>query len=146
MVGAAHGDENGDGVAARKHLLGGSGTVRPEGGIGVLPFDLETIDVRYGGKSYGKAVPHRITRHTHPKARPETAEPVPPRPTGIDYLNLTAAAHHEQVRHDRRIGYHALFNTGSSDKADTEQVPGQLSITDLLAPAGDNDSNEGVTA
>jgi putative transposase len=105
------------------------------------PFDLETIEVRYGGKSYGKAVPHRITRHTHPKARPETSEPVPPRPTGIDYLNLTATAHHEQIRHDRRIGYHALFN--SSTTADTDQVPGQLSITDLLAPAGDSENGSG---
>ncbi|BBY57177.1 hypothetical protein MSAR_36530 [Mycolicibacterium sarraceniae] len=36
------------------------------------PFDLETIEVRYREVRYGRAVPHIITRHTHPKARPET--------------------------------------------------------------------------
>ena len=45
------------------------------------PFDLETIEVRYRDKSFGKALPHTITRHAHPKARPETPEPAPaPRP------------------------------------------------------------------
>ena len=34
------------------------------------PFNLEQIEVRYGGHSYGPAVPHQITRHAHPKARP----------------------------------------------------------------------------
>ena len=34
------------------------------------PFDLETIDVRHRD-GYGLALPHNITRHTHPKARPE---------------------------------------------------------------------------
>ena len=37
----------------------------------------------------GAAVPVRISRHTHPKARAE-APPVPV-PTGIDYLSLVAA-------------------------------------------------------
>ena len=74
------------------------------------PFDLETIDVRYREASYGRAVAHIITRHTHPKARPETPEP-PPAATGIDYLALTAATHHEQIRADGRIGYNALFTT-----------------------------------
>ena len=73
------------------------------------PFDLETIEVRYRDQSYGQALPHTITRHAHPKARPETPEPAPPPATGIDYLALTAAAHHEQVRRDERIGYHALY-------------------------------------
>ena len=36
------------------------------------PFDLETSDVRYRDVSHGRAVPHIITRHTHPKARPGT--------------------------------------------------------------------------
>lgn len=88
------------------------------------PFDLETIEVRHGDRSYGLAVPHTITRHAHPKARPETVEPAPPpATTGIDYLALTAAAHHDQLRDDERIGYHALYGD--------HQVPGQLSITDL---------------
>ena len=97
------------------------------------PFDLETIDVRYQNTSHGKALPHIITRHTHPKARPETPEP-PPAPSGIDYLALTAATHHEQIRADRRIGYDALFTTPA--EAGDGQVPGQLSIDDL---DGDNE-------
>jgi putative transposase len=76
-------------------------------------------------------LPHNITRHTHPKARPETGEPVPPPATGIDYLNLTAQAHHEHVRGDQRIGFHALFGT-NADTDDSDQVPGQLSLTDII--------------
>jgi putative transposase len=90
------------------------------------PFDLETLEVRYHDKSYGKALPHIISRHTHPKARPETSPPEPPR-TGIDYLSLTAAAHDEQLRRDERIGYHALYGDGD------DQIPGQLSIDDLAS-------------
>ena len=41
------------------------------------PFDLETVEVRYRDKSYGKALPHIISRHTHPKAKPETSQPAP---------------------------------------------------------------------
>jgi len=89
------------------------------------PFDLETVEVRYRDKSYGKALPHTISRHAHPKARPETPEPEPPAATGIDYLALTAAAHHQQLRRDERIGYHALYG-------DNGQIPGQLSIDDVV--------------
>jgi Mu transposase, C-terminal./Integrase core domain. len=101
------------------------------------PFDLQTIEVRYCGKSFGTALPHNITRHTHPKARPETGEPVPPPPTGIDYLNLTAQAHHEHVRGDQRIGFHALFGT-DTDTDDSDQVPGQLSLTDIIQNTTDD--------
>ena len=59
-----------------------------------------------------------------PKARPETTQPEPPPQTGIDYLALTAAAHHEQLRRDERIGYHALYGQDG-------EIPGQLSIDDL---------------
>ncbi|WP_329142639.1 DDE-type integrase/transposase/recombinase [Streptomyces sp. NBC_01456] len=52
------------------------------------PFDLTDIDVRFGGRSFGKAIPHQITRHAHPKAKPETPVAAPPAPTGIDYLCL----------------------------------------------------------
>jgi putative transposase len=94
------------------------------------PFDMETVEVRYQSKAYGKALPHTITRHVHPKARAETPEPPTPAATGIDYLALTAQAHHEQVRADRRIGYDALFGDTASD-GDQGQIPGQLSIDDV---------------
>jgi putative transposase len=93
------------------------------------PFNLEQIQVHYRGAVYGRAVPHRITRHAHPKARPETAEPAPPpTTTGIAYLQLVADAHHAQVAADERIGYQALYCTGQ----DAGQVAGQLSIDDAL--------------
>jgi len=94
------------------------------------PFDLETVEVRYQNKSHGKALPHNITRHVHPKARPEIPEPPTPPPTGIDYLDLTERTHHQQVRADRRIGYDALFSDGDGT-GDEGQIPGQLSITDI---------------
>ena len=53
------------------------------------PFDLTSIEVRFDGRFMGHAVPLRISRHTHPKARPDAVPP--PVPTGIDYLSLLAA-------------------------------------------------------
>jgi len=94
------------------------------------PFDMETIEVRYRDAPHGRAVPHNITRHVHPKARPEIPERPTPAATGIDYLALTAQTHHEQVRSDRRIGYHALYGPTDDDNGG-EQLPGQLSIDDL---------------
>ena len=82
---------------------------------------------------------HIISRHIHPKARPETPDSAPA-VTGIDYLALTAAAHHEQLRDDERIGYHALYGPDS----DGEQVPGQLTITDLDPASGEFE--DGVSA
>ena len=59
------------------------------------PFDLERIEVHHRGVHYGRAVPFRITRHAHPKARPETTDPQPEPTTGIAYLHLVADLHAE---------------------------------------------------
>jgi len=91
------------------------------------PFNLEVIEVRHGGRSFGPALPHVITRHAHPKARPETPEPPPAPATGIAYPQLVADAHHQQVANDERIGFHALYSQLP------EQIPGQLSLNDLTA-------------
>ena len=56
------------------------------------PFDLATLSVRYQGRDMGTAVPHRIGRHVHPAAKPETS-PGPPPVTGIDYLGLVRDRH-----------------------------------------------------
>lgn len=97
------------------------------------PFNLEVIEVRHGGKSFGTAVPHVITRHTHPKARPETPEPPPAPTTGIAYLQLVADAHQQQVIDDDRIGFHALYSTPTEQHPGQSpgEIPGQLSIDDL---------------
>jgi putative transposase len=70
------------------------------------PFDLTNIRVRADGADRGRALPHQISRHAHPKARPETpAEP--PRPTtGIDYLGLLDAQHTATLA--GRVNYAAL--------------------------------------
>jgi putative transposase len=70
------------------------------------PFDLTDIRVRLDGADAGRALPHQITRHSHPKARPETpAEP--PRPTtGVDYLGLIDAEHTSRVAD--KVNYAAL--------------------------------------
>jgi hypothetical protein len=51
------------------------------------PFDLTDIDIRYGGRCFGKAVAFTLGRHAHPKARPEHPD-TPAEPSGIDYLRL----------------------------------------------------------
>lgn len=115
------------------------------------PFDLETIEVHYRDTIYGRAVPHHITRHAHPKARPETVERGEQAPdraapaTGIAYLQLVADAHHEQVAADERIGFHALYSTtqtasSGSDQPGSDQLPGQLSIDALDESAADQRS------
>jgi putative transposase len=100
------------------------------------PFNLEHIDVRHDGRSYGPALPHVITRHAHPKARPETPDEAPAPATGIAYLHLVADAHHQQVAAEERIGFHALYSTEQPSAPDTPQLPGQLpgqlSIDDAL--------------
>jgi putative transposase len=60
------------------------------------PFDLTDITVHHHGRAAGKAVPHQIGRHVHPKA---ATDPAPaPTPTGIDYLRLV------EDRHTRSLG------------------------------------------
>lgn len=117
------------------------------------PFDLETIEVHYRDKVYGRAVPHRITRHAHPKARPETLEPETDRApaTGIAYLQLVAGTHHEQVAADERIGFHALYSTGQPAPPETGQpgigqLPGQLSIDEALQDISKDISDERAEA
>ena len=77
------------------------------------PFDLTTIEVRRDGKPQGLAIPHRIGRHAHPKARPETPTP-PPAPTGINYLRLVDQAHQQQL--GGRISYDALVDAADPDQ------------------------------
>jgi putative transposase len=89
------------------------------------PFNLESIEVRHRGHSYGPAVPHVITRHTHPKARPETVEQTPAPATGIAYLHMVADAHQQQLIEEDRIGFHALYSAPdpASDASGLDQLP-----------------------
>lgn len=82
------------------------------------PFDMSDIEVRYQGRPMGKAIPRRITRHTHPQARPEAAPA--PRASGIDYLGLVRARMAEEDR--ARIAYAAM---ASEDRAGQPGPGGQ---------------------
>jgi putative transposase len=119
------------------------------------PFDMGDISVRYHGKAFGQALAHTISRHSHPKARPETPQKPPPAATGIDYLNLIAADHHAAT--GAAINFHALTgprphdepgpDDGAATRTDPDphpgpgggphsqpgQVPGQLPLPGMSA-------------
>jgi putative transposase len=79
------------------------------------PFDLTDIEVRFGGRPMGRAVPHKVARHTHPQARAEAAPA--PAPTGIDYLGLVERRRAAELA--RKISYDDLPQPGA-------QLRGQL--------------------
>jgi putative transposase len=85
------------------------------------PFDLTVLQVRYDGRDAGTALPHHITRHAHPRARPE--EPgsgdEAPRATGIDYLALLDAQHDRHLA--GRVNYAALDDSGGQQEPGQEQ-------------------------
>jgi putative transposase len=76
------------------------------------PFDLTRIEVRYQQRPFGLAVPVRIGRHTHPKAKVDVEPPAAP--TGIDYLGLLAAQRDAELG-GRRIDYAQLSDSDASD-------------------------------
>jgi putative transposase len=84
------------------------------------PFDLTDIEVRYRGRSHGKAIAFTLGRHVHPKARPEHPA-TQPEPSGIDYLKLIDAAHTQQL--ESRINYTALFGDTDGDTEPAEAAP-----------------------
>ena len=78
------------------------------------PFDLNVLFVRHNGKDAGTATPHHITRHSHPKARPEdpgSGNDVP-RATGVDYLALIGEQHDRQ--RELPVNYTALIAPAAS--------------------------------
>jgi putative transposase len=76
------------------------------------PFDLTTIEVRLHGKPMGLAIPQRIGRHAHPKAKPEQPEP-PAAASGIGYLKLIDAAHQAELAD--RVNYAAFTPTDNDE-------------------------------
>jgi putative transposase len=70
------------------------------------PFDLTVIRVRADGADAGKALPYQISRHAHPKARPETPPEAPQATTGIDYLALLDTEHTKTLA--GKVNYAAL--------------------------------------
>jgi putative transposase len=92
------------------------------------PFDLTQLAVRVEGTNAGTARPYQISRHAHPKARPETPQ-APPRPTtGIDYLALVDAEYTDNIA--GKLNYAALA------AAPPDQQPSQGQPPDADADPG----------
>jgi putative transposase len=88
------------------------------------PFDLTFMRVRLDGIDAGTAMPFQMTRHSHPKARPEVPAEEPKPTTGIDYLGLIDAAHTAELA--QRVNYAAL-----ADALPDEQPPPDAAGLDL---------------
>jgi putative transposase len=65
------------------------------------PFDLSRVEVRFEGRAMGEASPHVTRRHSHPRVADDPAPPV--EASGIDYLGVVMARHHDAL--GRRIAY-----------------------------------------
>jgi putative transposase len=82
------------------------------------PFDLSFLRVRSDGADAGTAAPFQISRHSHPKARPEVPAEEPTPTTGIDYLGLIDA--HYTAELADRVNYSALAPEPAPDLPETE--------------------------
>jgi putative transposase len=60
------------------------------------PFALGTVEVRWGGRPFGEAVAHEVSRHVHPRAEADLGLE-PPKKTGIDYLALLETEHEREL-------------------------------------------------
>ena len=74
---------------------------------------MNVLFVRHDGKDAGTATPYQITRHSHPKARPEDpgSGDDAPRATGVDYIALIGEQHDRQI--EGPVSYHALMPPAS---------------------------------
>jgi transposase InsO family protein len=93
------------------------------------PFDLTRIEVRWHGRPMGPAVPHKIGRHVHAKARPDETTPAEPARTGIDYLHLVEQQHATELA--ERVQYSQL----ASEPVPDGHVRGQLLLPDTTENA-----------
>jgi len=82
------------------------------------PFDLESVEIRFQGRSMGQGLPVTIGRHSHPQARNE-ATPAPS-PTGIDYLGLLADRRDAELA--TSINYAQLSLTDATNATDTKEI------------------------
>jgi len=99
------------------------------------PFDLESVEIRYQGRAMGKGLPVRISRHSHPRARPEAA-PLPSA-TGIDYLGLLSRRHAEELA--RAINYSGL---AAPDSSTGEAGPRTATDRGAVAEGVEDDTDE----
>jgi putative transposase len=88
------------------------------------PFDLTFMRVRHDGRDAGTAIPFQLTRHSHPKARPEVPAEEPKPTTGIDYLGLIDAQYTAELA--QRVNYAAF-----TDAPPDEQPPADADGLDM---------------
>jgi putative transposase len=86
------------------------------------PFDLSFLRVRLQGQDMGTALPFQVSRHSHPKARPETPAEEPRTTTGIDYLGLIDTAHTAELA--AKVNYAALGDPTPTPVVDLTDLPG----------------------
>jgi putative transposase len=91
------------------------------------PFDLSFLRVRSDGTDAGTALPFQISRHSHPKARPEVPAEEPTPTTGIDYLGLIDA--HYTAELADKVNYSALAPEPAAE------APADAAV-DLTDPSG----------
>ena len=99
------------------------------------PFDLTDIEVRWQGRAMGHAVPHRIGRHVHHKARPDEATPATAAPTGLNYLALVEAQHTTEI--SERLRYCQLPDG---------PLPGQQPLPGITDPDPDQTHDDDHTS
>ena len=76
------------------------------------PFDLDRVQVRHNGQSFGEARAHTIGRHVHPRASAEPSNE-PPASTGIDYLAMIKTDHHALLA--RKLFYRDIADTNDPE-------------------------------
>ncbi|HEY5848136.1 MAG TPA: DDE-type integrase/transposase/recombinase [Microlunatus sp.] len=103
------------------------------------PFDLTHIEVRWQHRPMGQAVPHRIGRHVHHKARPDDTTPPAATATGINYLELIEAQHTKEI--SERLRYSQLPDGTFPGQLPDGPLPGQQPL-----PSITNHSSEQVLA
>jgi hypothetical protein len=84
------------------------------------PFDLESVEIRFQGRSMGKGIPVSIGRHTHPMARPEPSPA--PAPTGIDYLGLLAGQREAELAESINYAQLLLPGTDNENANDNKEI------------------------
>jgi putative transposase len=70
------------------------------------PEDLTQITVYFEGRPAGTATPFVVGRHVH-RAVPQAQRPAPP-PTGVDFLQMVAAAHDEEAGTGGKVDFSQL--------------------------------------
>ena len=114
LAGAPDSVENGAGVVARQLLLGRPGLAGRKVELAFDPFDLTFLRVRLGGADAGTALPFQITRHSHPKARPEV--PAEREAATASTTGLIDSAHTAELA--GKVNYSALTSSQDDPHSD----------------------------